>query len=91
MATTDDFEALREKAIEGLENEDVISLYVGLIHDTQQDAYYFANDVDEDDLQEMAVTQLGMLTRVLANKSDLSVEEVAELALEQADEMDLQP
>lgn len=91
MATTDDFEALREKAIEGLEDEDVVSLYVGLIHDEGEDAYYFANDVDEDDLQEMAVTQLGMLTRVLATKSDLSVEEVAELAVEQAGGMGLQP
>ncbi len=91
MATTDDFEALREKAIEGIEDDDVVSLYVGLIHEDQQNAYYFANDVDEDDLQEMAAEQLGMLTRVLATQSDLSLEEVTDLALERADEMGIQP
>ncbi|MFC6905208.1 hypothetical protein [Halalkalicoccus tibetensis] len=91
MASTEEFEALRERAIEGLEDDDVVSLYVGLVHEEGRDAYYFANDVDDEELQEMAARQLGMLTRVLATKSDLSLEEVTDLALEQADEMGLQP
>ncbi|WP_122089445.1 hypothetical protein [Halalkalicoccus subterraneus] len=91
MSSTEEFEELRERAIEGLADEDVVSLYVGLVHEEGRDAYYFANDVDEDDLQEMAVRQLGMLTRVLATRSDLSPEEVTDLALERAEEMGLQP
>ncbi|ADJ16406.1 hypothetical protein [Halalkalicoccus jeotgali] len=90
MNSTEDFEELRERAIEGLADEDVVSLYVGLVHEEGRDAYYFANDVDDERLQEMAATQLGMLTRVLATKSDLSLEEVTDLALERADEMGLQ-
>lgn len=91
MSSTEEFEALRERAIEGIEDEDVVSLYVGLVHEEGQDAYYFANDVDDEELQEMAARQLGMLTRVLATQSDLSLEEVTDLALERADEMGLQP
>ncbi|MCL7417834.1 MAG: hypothetical protein M8354_08350 [Halalkalicoccus sp.] len=91
MASTEEFETLRERASEGLDEEDVISLYVGLVHEDRQDAYYFANDVDEDDLQEMAVRQLGMLTRVLASQSELDVEEVTELAAEHARDLDLGP
>ncbi len=38
----------------------------------------------------MAVRQLGMLTRVLTEQSDLTAEEVTEIARERADEMNLQ-
>lgn len=91
MAPTDDFETVRRRAIEAIEREDVVSVYAGLIHEDRQDAYYFANDVDDDELQRMAVRQLGMLTRVLTEQSDLTAEEVTELARERADEMNLQP
>ncbi len=86
MAPPDEFEALRETAIEGLAGEGTASFYLGVIHESEEDAYYFGNDVEED-LQGMAVTQLGMMTRVLAEKSDLSVEEVADRARKRAQNM----
>ena len=90
MAPSDEFESLREKAIVDLHREGIVSFYLGVIHERDEDAYYFANDVEEDDLQGMAVTQLGMMTRVLADKSDLSVEEVADRAQKRAENMGLQ-
>ncbi|MCH7662198.1 MAG: hypothetical protein IH933_17055 [Euryarchaeota archaeon] len=90
MAPTEEFETLREKAIEDLHREEVVSFYLGVINERDEDAYYFANDVEENELQGMAVTQLGMMTRVLADKSDLSVEEVADRARKRAENMGLQ-
>jgi hypothetical protein len=90
MVTTEEFETLRKQAIEGLKEEGTVSFYLGVINEDQEDAYYFGNDVEEEDLQGMAVTQLGMMTRVLADKSDLSVEEVADRAQKRAEEMGLQ-
>lgn len=48
MAPTDDFETVRRRAIGAIERDDVVSVYAGLIHEDRQDAYYFANDVDDD-------------------------------------------
>lgn len=91
MSQREEFEAVRERTIEALENDDLVSLYAGLIHETGENAYYFANDVDDDELQEVAATQLGIITRVLADKSDLDVDDVADLARERAEDMDLRP
>lgn len=91
MVTTEEFETLRKQAIEGLEAEDIVSFYLGVIYEDQEDAYYFGNDVEEAELQGMAVTQLGMMTRVLADKSDLSVEEVTDRAQKRAENMGLEP
>lgn len=86
-----EFDELRSQASEALDGEGVRSMYVGLIHESGEKEYYFGNAVDESELREMAATQLGMMTRVLATQSASSVEDVAELAVQQAESMDLQP
>lgn len=91
MSQQEEFEAMRTQAIEGLEDDDIASFYTGIIHENGENGYYFANDVDGEELQRMAATQLGIITRVLADKSNLSVDEVAELGREQARDMDLRP
>lgn len=87
--TDPDFEAVRERAREALAEEDLDSIYVGLLDGEGDPTYFFGNDVDADQaLQHVAATQLGMLLRVLADGSDLSVEEVASIAEDQAKLMD---
>lgn len=87
--TQSEFDQVRERAREALADEDLESVYVGLLSEDGQPAYYFGNDTeDAAQLREDAAVQLGMLVRVLADRSDLSVEEVAELGREQADLMD---
>ncbi len=90
-ATTDDFDQMRAEAIDAIEREDIVSMYVGLIPEDGSNEYYFGNTVDEAELREKAAIQLGMMTRVLADKSAWSVEEVAQHAVEQAESMNLQP
>lgn len=85
----EEFDRVRERAKEAIDGEDVVSAYVGLIHETDQNEFYFGNTVDEAELRRTATRQLGMMTRVLADQSGASVEEIAELAAEQAEEMDL--
>lgn len=88
--TTDtEFDRVRERAREALADEDLESVYVGLLSEDGQPAYFFGNDTeDAAQLREDAAVQLGMLVRVLADRSELSVEEVAELGREQAELMD---
>lgn len=51
---------------------------------------YFANDTEEAaELRETATIQLGMLLRVLADRSNSSVEEITDLAVERAEQMQL--
>jgi hypothetical protein len=88
-AETSEFDRVRDRAVEAVESEGLASVYVGLIHDDGTSEFYFGNDVPESELQETGVRQLGMLARVLAEGSEASVEEVADLAAEVADEMDL--
>lgn len=88
---TDEFERVRERAVAAIRGDDVESVYVGLVNEDGGNEFYFGNDVDEDELQAVTAKQLGMLTRVLAEQSSASVEEVATLAVEMADEMDLRP
>ena len=83
-----EFDRVRERAAEEITEEDIRSMYVGLIDAAGENEFYFAN-ADDADLRGLAVTQLGMMTRVLADQSNLSAEEVAELAAERAKEMDL--
>ncbi|MFC6826058.1 hypothetical protein [Halopelagius fulvigenes] len=87
----DEFERVRERAVAALEEGEPISIYLGLVHENGANEYYFGNDVDERELREAATEQLGMLTRVLADQSAASVEEIAELAVERAEAMNLQP
>lgn len=91
QSDTDEFEGLRAQATEALDRDDIESMYVGLIAEDGTKEYYFGNTVDEAALREVAAAQLGMLARVLAAKSASTVEEVAELAVEQAESMNLQP
>lgn len=84
------FEELTEQAAAALSGEDLHSLYTGIVHDDGRHEYYFGNDTeDAEALREAAAVQLGMLLRVLADRSEDSVEEVAELAVERAERMEL--
>jgi hypothetical protein len=84
------FAEVRAEASEALLAEDLRSVYVGLVHESGDNEYYFGNDTGEAaELRETAAVQLGMLTRVLADRSELSVEEVTDLAAERAAEMRL--
>lgn len=84
------FEQVRERAIDAIEEESVESAYVGLIHEGGEQEYYFGNRTETaEELRESAANQLGMLTAVLAAQSDMSVDEVLELAHDRAERMDL--
>jgi len=84
------FEEVRTDASEALQDAALVSAYVGLVHEDGGNEYYFGNDTeDAEQLRETAAVQLGMLTRVLADRSDLSVGEVTDLAAERAERMRL--
>jgi hypothetical protein len=86
-----EFEELQERAADAVAGDELKSVYVGLVHHSGEQEYYFGNDVEENEaLQEMTVTQLGMLLRVLADRSDATADEIADLAAEHADQMQLQ-
>jgi SpoVK/Ycf46/Vps4 family AAA+-type ATPase len=84
-----EFDEVREQAAAAVRDSDAESVYVGLVGDSVDDEYYFANDVDEDELQEMATRQLGMLARVLSEQSGASIDQVAKHAAETAKKMNL--
>lgn len=88
-ADTDEFDRVRTQAAEALDRNDVRSMYVGLIHEDGGKEYYFANTVDEAELRKTAAAQLGMMTRVLAEKSASTIARITELAAEQAESLDL--
>lgn len=84
------FEEVKTEAAAAITEQDLRSVYAGLVHENGRHEYYLGNDTEEAaELREAAAIQLGMLTRVLADRSDSSVEEVAELAAERAEEMEL--
>jgi hypothetical protein len=84
------FEDLKEQAAEAIVEDDLLSVYAGLVHEDGQHEYYFGNDTEEaEELRETAAVQLGMMLRVLADRSDSSIEEITELAVERAEEMRL--
>ncbi|WP_435095962.1 hypothetical protein [Halarchaeum sp. P4] len=85
---TTQFEEVREQAAEALEREDLTSIYLGVLDEGGENEFFFGNDTDDPrELQQTAATQLGMLCRVLANQSDLSVQQVADLAVRRANEL----
>ncbi|HET7323970.1 MAG TPA: hypothetical protein VFJ06_06545 [Halococcus sp.] len=88
---TDEFDRMRTQALDAIDEDDIASMYVGLVSEDGSNEYYFANTVEEAELREAAGTQLGMLTRVLADKSAWSVEQVAQYAIERAESMNLRP
>ena len=84
------FEDVKTDAAEAITDDDLRSVYAGLIHEDGRHEYYLGNDTEEaTELREAAAIQLGMLTRVLADRSDSSVEEITELAAERAKGMEL--
>lgn len=86
---SEEFDHARRRALEAVQGEDVESMYVGLVTADGHSQFYFANDVDESELREVAATQLGMLHLVLAEQSEATLEEVAELGVERAKDLDL--
>ncbi|WP_408960500.1 hypothetical protein [Natrinema sp. 74] len=90
MMSNPRFDELQEQAAEAVVEEDLVSVYAGLVHEDGQHEYYFGNDTeDAEELREMAAVQLGMMLRVLADRSDSSIDEITDLAAERAQEMQL--
>ncbi|GAB3669912.1 hypothetical protein [Halopiger thermotolerans] len=84
------FEEVKTEAAEAVSDTDLRSVYTGIVHEDGRHEYYFGNDTEEAaELREAAAVQLGMLLRVLADRSDASLEEVADLAVERAEQMEL--
>ncbi|MGB9985861.1 hypothetical protein [Salarchaeum japonicum] len=90
MSDDPDFEEVREQATSALDAENLDSIYLGLLHEDGAPEFYFGSTVDGRELHGAAIDQLGMLTRVLADRSDLTTEELADLAAERADELAVQ-
>lgn len=89
--TNSHFEELREEAAEAVCEDELISVYTGLVHEDGRHEYYFGNDTEEaTELRETAAIQLGMMLRVLADRSDSSIDEITDLAAERAESMQLQ-
>ncbi|ADQ68799.1 hypothetical protein C499_14190 [Halogeometricum borinquense DSM 11551] len=84
------FDEVRADAAAAITDGNLRSVYTGLVHENGRHEYYFGNDTERaDELRETAAIQLGMLVRVLADRSDSSVDEIAELAAERAENMEL--
>nr|WP_239642323.1 hypothetical protein [Haloarcula amylolytica] len=84
------FEEVKTEASAAITESDLRSVYTGIIHEDGRHEYYFGNDTEEAaELREAAAIQLGMLLRVLADRSDSSVGELTTLAAERAEQMEL--
>jgi hypothetical protein len=84
------FSEIQTEAAEAITSDELYSVYTGLIHEDGRHEFYFGNDTETaEELRESAAIQLGMLLRVLADRSEQSPNEIAELALDRADAMEL--
>jgi hypothetical protein len=84
------FVELQEQAAEAVVEDELVSVYAGLVHEDGEHEYYFGNDTEEaEELRETAAVQLGVMLRVLADRSDSSLDEITDLAVERAEEMRL--
>lgn len=84
------FEEATAEAAAAITDGDLRSMYTGIVHHDGRHEYYFANDTGKAaELREAAAVQLGMLVRVLADRSESSPEEIADLAVERAQQMEL--
>jgi hypothetical protein len=84
------FEEVKTEASNALTEENLHSVYTGIVHENGHHEYYFGNDTEDAALlREAAAVQLGMLLRVLADRSDSSIDELTELATERAEQMEL--
>jgi hypothetical protein len=88
--TAPGFEEVQAEAAAALTGDDLRSVYAGIVHENGRHDFYFGNDTeDAEELREAAAIQLGMMLRVLADRSDQSLEDVSELAVERAQHMQL--
>lgn len=89
MAETDDrFDRERDRAIEELQREEVMSFYLGTILDEadgQAIEYRLRTDADDPQLRNnVNLIQVAMLLSVIADEADASLEEVAQAGVERA-------
>jgi len=90
VTTNPDFDAVKREAAAALTEDELRSVYTGIVHEDGRHEYYLGNDTEAaPELREAAAIQLGMLVRVLADRSDSSVEELTTLAAERAEQMEL--
>lgn len=82
----------REEAIDELQQESVASFYLGLLHDDDGEKsvqYRISTDTDDlDTVRKAGSAHLGLLMKMLSAQSGLDVEEVAEIGIERAKEID---
>lgn len=95
MSDTDDrFERERERAIEELQRDDVLSFYLGMVLDedgTQAIEYRLRTDSDDPRTRQGAnLIQLAMMLSAMADEADASLEAVAEAGVERAKAGDFQ-
>ncbi|WP_435156571.1 hypothetical protein [Haladaptatus sp. DFWS20] len=84
------FEEVKADASTAITDEELRSVYAGIVHEDGRHEYYFGNDTGaEAELREAAAVQLGMMLRVLADRSNSSIEEITDLAVERAEQMEL--
>lgn len=83
-----EFEEFQAQVSEAVTEDELRSVYTGIVHESGQHEYYFGNDTEDvGELRETAAIQLGMMLRVLADRSDSSIDEITDLAVERAKEM----
>jgi len=84
------FREVRSEAASAIETGDLYSVYAGLVHEDGRHEYYLGNDTETaEELRENAAIQVGMMLRVLADRSETDLDDLADLAVERAEEMDL--
>lgn len=84
------FEEVRRRAATAIGEDGVRSAYVGLVRENGHHEYHFGDRTSEAaELRELAAVQLGMLLSVLSERSDSDAEELAELALDRAERLEL--
>lgn len=86
--TEDRFDRERNRAIEDLQRDTVLSFYVGMVLDeTDGQAIEYQLQTDSDDpqtLNNVNLVHLAMVLSVIAEDADATLEEVAEAAVERA-------
>lgn len=86
--TEDRFDRERNRAIEDLQRNTVLSFYVGMVLDeTDGQAIEYQLQTDSDDpqtLNNVNLVHLAMVLSVIAEDADATLEEVAEAAVERA-------
>lgn len=92
MSSDKGFPEAREAALEELQRDSVASFYLGLLHeeDGETSAQYRISTDSEDDgtVRNAGSAHLGLLIKLLAEQSDVDVEDVAEIGVRRAKEID---